>query len=261
MSKQLPLHLALGITRPALLAAVGGGGKTTLLFALADEVRAAAEAADRLTILTTTTKMTLPPAAAQIPLIIGANEASRAAAIDDVSRRALPVAVVGSARGDRERILGVDPAWPQRALELPGVGLVAVEADGSAGRPFKAPADHEPVIPAGVDIVVAVVGAQALGAPLDDRRVHRPERVRALLAAAGLSAEPCQELTPDMIAAVLAHPQGGRKHIPDSAEYIVVIANAARHPRAAQAIAAAGHAAGLTRILAYDPEDPTPRIL
>ena len=265
MSKPLPLHRALGIDRrldrPTLLATVGGGGKTTLLFALAAEAAADREAAADLTILTTTTKMTLSPAAAEMPLILGANEASRAAAIDDVYRRGLSAAVVGSGRGDRERIRGVDPAWPRRALNLPGVGLVAVEADGSAGRPFKAPAEHEPVIPDNVDIVAAVVGAQAIGAPLDERRVHRPERVRALLDACGSNAEPCQEITPDMIAAVLAHPNGGRKHVPDTAEYVVVIANASRHARAAQAIAAACHAAGLTRIIAFDPADPTPRTL
>ena len=147
---KLLLHQALGLQRPALAAAVGGGGKTTLLFALAAE-----SAEHGMTIVTTTTKMTLPPESKQLPLIVGADEASRAAALDDAQRRGLSAAVVGAGRGDRGRILGVQPGWPARALRAPGVGLVAVEADGSAGRPFKAPAEHEPVIPDGVDLVIA----------------------------------------------------------------------------------------------------------
>ena len=241
---KLLLHRALGIERPALAATVGGGGKTTLLFALA------AEASEDFTILTTTTKMTLPPESKEIPLIVGANEASRAAALDDVQRRGLSSAIVGAGRGDRERILGVQPDWPARALRTPGVGLVVVEADGSAGRPFKAPAEHEPVIPHDVDLVAAVVGAQVIGQPLDERRVHRPERVRALL---GAQAAGCREVVPEIVAAVLAHPQGGRKGVPESAQYVVVVANAARHEREAQSIAAACHAAGLERVIAFDP--------
>ena len=255
MNGKLLLHRALGIERPALFAAVGGGGKTTLLFALAAEAQELAPLDAGLTVLTTTTKMTLPPAAAQLPLVLGDNEASRAGALDDIIRRDLSAAVVGSARGDRERVLGVPPDWPARALGIPGVGLVAVEADGSAGRPFKAPADHEPVIPDNVDVVAAVVGAQVLGQPLDERRVHRPERVRALL---GVAAQECREVTPDVVAALLAHPQGGRKNVPPSARFVVVIANVARHERAAQAIAAACHAAQIERIIAFDDH---PRIL
>lgn len=241
---KLLLHQALGLERPAVAAAVGGGGKTTLLFALAAEL-----AEQGMTIVTTTTKMTLPPESEGLPLIVGSNEASRAAALEDAQRRGLSAAVVGSGYGDRGRVLGVQPDWPVRALGMPGVGLVAVEADGSAGRPFKAPAEHEPVIPEGVDLVVAVVGAQVLGQPLDERRVHRPERVRALI---GVGPEYSCDITPEMVATVLAHPQGGRKNVPEGSRYAVVITNAASRERAAQSIAAACHAAGLERVVAYD---------
>lgn len=253
---KLLLHQALGLERPALAAAVGGGGKTTLLFALAAEAAQSAE--HGMTIVTTTTKMTLPPESKQLPLIVGADEASRAAALDDAQRRGLSAAVVGAGRGDRGRILGVQPDWPARALRAPGVGLVAVEADGSAGRPFKAPAEHEPVIPDGVDLVIAVVGAQVLGQPLDERRVHRPERVRALL---GIAPDDCCEITPEIVATVLAHPQGGRKNVPANAQYAVVIANPTHRERAAQSIAAACHAANIERIIAYDNQAEVVRIL
>ncbi len=227
----LPLHRALGIERPAVFASVGGGGKTTVLFALAAEW-AAAEG-DGLTVLASTTKMTIPRECRQLPLAIGRDDAFRAGALDDIRSRGLASAVVGSGRGDRERVLGVDPAWPRQALNAGLANLVAVEADGSKGRPFKAPADHEPVLPAQVDVVAAVFGAAALGRPLDERTVHRPELV-ARLAAAELG----DEITPQLAARVLTAAEGGRKSVPASAQFVVLISGAARALDAAEELAA-----------------------
>lgn len=247
-STGLPLHEALGLARPCLFATVGGGGKTTILFALAEE--AAAASATAFSVITTTTKMTVPPDARRLPLVLGTDEAFRAGALDDVYRRGLPTAISGSGRGDRERVLGVDPDWPRRALDLPGVDFAGVEADGSAGRPFKAPAEHEPVIPAGVDAVAAVVGVQVLGRRLDDGSVHRPERVRALT---GCAAD--AEITPALIAAVLAHEDGGRKGVPEGTAYVAVVSGVVRDMQGALEIAAAARARGLDRVVAFDAKD------
>ncbi len=227
----LPLHEALGITRPAVFATVGGGGKTTILFALAAEWEAAG--GDGLTVLTTTTKMTIPREGRQLPLAIGRDEAFRAAALEDIRARGQAAAVVGAGRGDRERVLGVAPQWPQQAVAAGAASLVGVEADGSKGRPFKAPAAHEPVLPEPVNIVAAVIGAGALGRPLDERAVHRPERAAALA-----GAELGDALTPELGARVLMSPAGGRKGVPAQAEFVVLISNASRNPAAARALAA-----------------------
>ena len=244
-----PLHDALAIDGDALVAAVGGGGKTTLLFALARE-RAAPDAPPQrrgFAVLTTTTKFTIPPEAHHLPLVLATNPLVRATAIDDAQQRGRPAAIVGSGRGERGRILAVEPDWPAAALALAGVGLVGVEADGASGRQFKAPAGHEPALPGGVTHVLAVVGLTVLGKPLDSRAIHRPERVRALT-----DAQAGDPVTPDLIAAVLAHPQGGRKDVPPEARFAVVITHAARDPDGATAIAAACHARGLDRVLAFD---------
>lgn len=241
----LPLHDALGLVRPCLFAAVGGGGKTTLLFALAAEAEAAGGRG--LSVLTTTTKMTVPAEFQSLPHVLGTNAAFRAGALGDVFRRGLSTAVAGAGSGSRGRVLGVDPAWPRSALGLAGVDFIGVEADGSAGRPFKAPAAHEPVIPDGADSVAAVVGVQALGRRLDAGGVHRPERVRALTGA-GEGAE----VSPGLIAQVLAHPDGGRKGVPEGAGYSVVVSSAARDMAGARRIAAACRDAGIGRVLAFD---------
>ncbi|MYF81332.1 MAG: putative selenium-dependent hydroxylase accessory protein YqeC [Chloroflexi bacterium] len=226
----LPLHEALGITRPAVFATVGGGGKTTVLFALAAEWEAAG--GDGLTVLTTTTKMTIPAEGRTLPLAIGRDDAFRAGALDDIRSRGRASAVVGSGRGDRERVLGVDPSWPRNAVDAGLASLVGVEADGSRGRPFKAPGVHETVIPDSVNVVAAVNGAAVLGRPLDDRSVHRPE-IAAQIAGAQLG----DEVTPELAAKVLMSPDGGRKGVPESAEFVVLVSGVSRNPEASRALA------------------------
>src|SRR5262245_23963036 len=99
----------------------------------------------------------------------------------------------------------------------PGACLLN-EADGSRMRPFKAPAEHEPVIPEETTLVVPVVGADVFGKTLDGNHVHRPELVGALS-----GAPPGAPLTPAIVARVLAHPQGGRKGVPAGARIVVLI--------------------------------------
>jgi molybdenum cofactor cytidylyltransferase len=74
------------------------------------------------------------------------------------------------------------------------------------------------VIPPGTTLVVPVVGADVFGKPLDDDAVHRPQLVSALSGAA-LGAP----ITPEVVARVLAHPEGGRKGVPAGARVVVVI--------------------------------------
>jgi molybdenum cofactor cytidylyltransferase len=252
-AQPLPLHDALQIPtpasgRPALIATVGGGGKTTLLFALAAERASAGQAgaSPRLAVLTTTTRFTIPPQAASLPLVLAADPLARAA---EISVTTAPTVIVGSRRGERGRVRGVEPEWPAQALGLDHVDFVAVEADGSAGRPFKAPADHEPVIPHDASHIIAVVGVQALAKPLDARSVHRPQRVRALV---GETAIVTAHVTANVIAHVLAHPNGGRKNVPPDAQFAVAITHAMRDRDGAAAIALACHAAGIDRVIEYD---------
>jgi molybdenum cofactor cytidylyltransferase len=93
-----------------------------------------------------------------------------------------------------------------------------IEADGSRRRPLKAPAAHEPVIPGWAEHVVVIAGLSALGKPLSSEWVHRPERFAALT---GL--QPDEPITPDALARVLMHAQGGLKGIPNHARRSVML--------------------------------------
>ena len=80
---------------------------------------------------------------------------------------------------------------------------VLVEADGSAGRPLKAHAEHEPVVSARADLVIAVIGVDCLGRPMDDEHVHRAALLRERLG------RPAGALvTPDDVAGIVLHRDG-----------------------------------------------------
>jgi molybdenum cofactor cytidylyltransferase len=93
-----------------------------------------------------------------------------------------------------------------------------IEADGSRQLPLKAPAVHEPPIPAFADPVVVVAGLSGLGKPLSSDSVHRPKRFAEL---SGLT--PGDEITPHALTKVLLHSSGGLKNIPKNARRIVLL--------------------------------------
>jgi len=219
-----------------VVAIVGGGGKTTLLYRLGHE----AAAAGRHAVLGGTTRFTLAPAALMPPLVT-ADDASLPAALA-VALRDSPVVVAST--GDRPlgRLGPLAPETVDAITGLPGLGLLALEADGSKLLPFKAPSDHEPVIPAAATHVVTIVGVDALDAPLDEEHVHRPERVRAIV---GAGATHCDAA---LIARVLASPLGGRKHVGER-RFSVIVNKADLAPERARALAEAIRAAGVPRVI------------
>jgi molybdenum cofactor cytidylyltransferase len=96
-----------------------------------------------------------------------------------------------------------------------------IEADGSRQRPLKAPADHEPAIPAFVEAVIVVAGLSALGQPFTDEWVHRPQIFSALT---GLPLG--SPITPAALQTLLTHPAGGLKNIPAAARRICLLTQA-----------------------------------
>src|SRR5262245_50232911 len=182
------------------------------MFRLAREIVARGERA-----LTTTTTHIFAAQIAQAPAHVVAADVTR----DNVAAALAAhrhVLVVGATDAGSGRAGGVSLELFRHLRDwFPDVCLLN-EADGSRMRPFKAPAAHEPVIPVETTLVVPVVGADVFGRPLDADHVHRPELVSAL-SGAPLGAP----LTPEVVAAVLAHPDGGRKSVPAGARVVVLI--------------------------------------
>lgn len=228
--------LALDAVAMPVVAIVGGGGKTALLYRLGRE----AAAAGRHAVLAGTTRFTPGPPALMPPLVTAGD-----AALPDalaIALREHRVVVASTGAQPQGRLGALAPETADAVARLPGLGLLALEADGSKLRPFKAPADHEPVIPDSATHVVAVVGLDALDAPLDEAHVHRPERVRAI---AGEGATVCDAA---LIARVLASPLGGRKGV-GGRRFCVIVNKADLAPDRALALAEAIRTAGVPRVI------------
>ncbi|WP_169725348.1 selenium cofactor biosynthesis protein YqeC [Fundidesulfovibrio putealis] len=182
-----------------VVAFVGAGGKTSLIYSLARQLSGWGQRV----LVTTTTKM-MPPARNFMLLTPG----SRTPHYKHLT--------VGRALDpETGKLLGVGPD------EIPGLrerfraDYVLVEADGAAGRPIKAPEAHEPVIPECSDLVVGVIGLDALGKPADATTVHRLE---AFLRVTGLSEG--ELIGPKALAALAAHQEGLFKGAPESARRV-----------------------------------------
>lgn len=83
--------------------------------------------------------------------------------------------------------------------------------------PLKAPAEHEPVIPQYVNVVVVIASLSGLGKPLSREWVHRPEKFAEL---SGLTLG--ENITPQALVNLLKHPRGGLKNIPTNARRIML---------------------------------------
>ncbi|MBW1681571.1 MAG: putative selenium-dependent hydroxylase accessory protein YqeC [Deltaproteobacteria bacterium] len=209
------------------LALVGGGGKTTLLFALARALRARG---DRV-VTTTTTKVWEPESrAAPCRVFAGAGPDWR-----DEVRRGLEryghvfvgVRVLASEKVSGMPVEDLDDLFRERAVDF-----LLVEADGAARKPLKAPAPHEPVIPASATVVVALAGLDALGKPLSGDTVFRPERVAVVTGIA-----PGGKITAEGMTALFTSSAGLFKGCPDGARKIAFmnkldIPNGPRHAEA-----------------------------
>jgi molybdenum cofactor cytidylyltransferase len=192
---------AMQITGGELVSLVGGGGKTTTLFTLGEQLAGT-------TVLTTTTKMGAEQSS-NYPVLIDPTDTELRTQLAAAGR-----ALVWKAADDR-RAIGVDGKTCDRWFTI--ADNVVVEADGSRKRPFKAPADHEPVIPSDTTLLVACIGASAFGRPIAES-CHRPELVAAL--ADCTVADP---LTPARAAAILLSPAGSQKGLPAGARFLVAL--------------------------------------
>jgi len=208
------LSHALRWQRKEVVALVGGGGKTSVMFRLARELTAHGLRV----VTTTTTRIFVTQMAAAPHYLIAQDEDSLLAHLPQTLQQHGHVLIVGGIDVAQNKAYGVELTLVERIVALPSVDAVIIEADGARMKPFKAPAQHEPVIPSCTTLVVPMAGIEAVGRPLDAATVHRPERIAALAGAA--LGDP---ITPEMVATVLAHPQGGRRGVPPSARVVPLL--------------------------------------
>jgi len=207
------LKEALALETREHLALVGGGGKTSLMFTLAEELCQK----KRRIVTSTTTKIWHHEAQSSSCIIFTQSRSSW----KDSLREGLNIhghVFVTQSLLDSGKVKGISTSLADDLYQDHGIDYMLVEADGSAGHPVKAHAEHEPVIPASVTKVVAILGLEAIGRQMEPETVFRVDSFQKLT---GL--KPGQKLTTPVLAKLFLDPGGLFKGTPPSAKRVVFL--------------------------------------
>jgi len=179
-----------------MISIVGGGGKTSSLFTLAYELAGEGKKV----LITTTTAMYNPTEINNPNISVLGDHVTAEGKLKGITKEAA------------ERIY-TDNQYDY----IHQYAYILVEADGSKGRPIKAPAEHEPVSPDTTDIMIGVVGMDAFGMGITETNVHRPEILTMLTNSVnGIVDE-------EVIVKLACHPQGLFKNCPASARKVLLL--------------------------------------
>ncbi len=209
MAKELMALLGLPAEGPFMAALVGAGGKTTALLALAK----AYKALGRSVLVTTTTRIYLPPADFADAVFLG----PRSSELPSAGTKGT-ITLMGEGVEANGKVVGVAASWLDAVYRAQLFDVILIEADGSRGKPLKAPAAHEPVIPGAATHVIGIIGMDALGQPANSDWVHRLEE---FLAVTGAEAE--QAIDALMLKGLIESPQGLFKNAPTHAQRILLL--------------------------------------
>jgi len=192
-------HSQFEFLQPALVNFVGGGGKTALILRLLEEYSESVAA-----VYTTTTRIHPPHPSGGMAILASDNE--------EYLHLLLERALLGWCHGCKfvvtrlpaspNLLAGVTPGFisrPDRVL----FPVVLNEADGARSMSLKFPREGEPVLMAGANYLVPVIGLDCLNRPLGPDTLFRWE-----LASAQLDLQAGRSLTEDLAASILLHPRG-----------------------------------------------------
>jgi probable selenium-dependent hydroxylase accessory protein YqeC len=204
---------ALSIKDRAFISLVGAGGKSTLFNRLAEELLLK----NKRIILTTTTKMfawQLTPFIKKGKLVEDYDEETIRKFIKkyfSVKSKTGRLAVIREKIEDNgeEKVSGPFPDWLDKWWKEKLADYFLVEADGAAGRPVKAPASDEPVIPSSTTDLVGVIGIDALGLYLQEENVFR-SKVFSQLTGLKLG----EKIGIEALSLLICHPEGLFKGAP-----------------------------------------------
>ena len=193
------LREALNLKNGCVVSLVGAGGKSTFMFRLAREISTAGE-----TVLTTTTTRIFKPSRDQSPgVIISGSVSEILDQAKNLMNKHRHITAVADKLPNDSKLIGFPPEFIDELWMADLFQWIIVEADGAAGKPLKAPAAHEPVVPSCTKCLVGLVGLNAVGKTLTDLMVFRHERFAEL---AGLT--PGANISEDAIVNVLIHENG-----------------------------------------------------
>lgn len=198
-----------------VISLVGGGGKTTTMYALAEIFREAGKKV----VVTTSTHLQAPPEeirARNTGEVRSLWEAGQSAVIGTDCESNKNLVAGGQVENKRSvrKMSMPDTSFLQEILQEAEV--VLIEADGAKHLPCKVPIEKEPVIISECTDVIAVMGMDALGKPLDEVCFRKD------LAVQFLNTDYKHLMTEEDIAKILSSVQGARKGVEDREYYVVL---------------------------------------
>ncbi|MCJ7694457.1 MAG: selenium cofactor biosynthesis protein YqeC [Anaerolineaceae bacterium] len=200
----------LDFSRADRIAFVGSGGKTTALFQIARQF-------NQRVLITTTTH-------------IGEKEADNAddhCVVREVSElrnikynNLGKILLITGPNNGEGKLTGLSSDMMEELMKVATKldCAVLIEADGSRGKPLKAFASHEPVIPAGVSHIVVVAGISAIGESLSGDWVHRSE-----IFSLQTDTQIGKPVTLESVKTILLPPLGAMKVIPEGTELYLIL--------------------------------------
>ena len=219
-----------------IVAAVGAGGKKSTLYRLLEAHRSIGT--PRI-LLTSTVQIAAAPRAHDVETLI-IHDSDDPSAITETSGKDGAWLVAGPPT-QPDRMSGLPEALIQHLHEQGAFAVSLVKADGARMRMIKAPRESEPALPDGVSTILPIVSARVFGRPLNEKLVHRPERLIEVI-----GADRDTLLTPDHVARLLSSPGGGLRRTGTAS--VVPIINMVDSPeRLAAAREAAEKALALTK--------------
>ncbi len=204
---------ALGIETREVISLVGAGGKTTLMFRLAKELSLRGKK-----VVTTTTTKILEPVCGETGSLFVASDEERIKDFVKGHFNQYNHITIARERLESGKLKGVSAGLIDELCRSQEIDAVIIEADGAAGRPVKAPREHEPVIPTQTTLIVAILGVDGLGMKLSEKNVFQPERISAIT-----GVPMGEKLTDEAMAILVTHPEGIFKGTPSWSRVIAFL--------------------------------------
>ena len=215
--------LKIDINKKKIISFVGGGGKTSLIYELGSEL----SRLGKKVIITTTTHMFMPKSNVVltgkkediIKLLYSENMITVGMLCEEkdiklkYNQLRNKKTINEIEEGRLKKISGLPKEMDVSLIEL--ADFLLVEADGSKRLPLKIPAEHEPVILEGSNLVVGVCGIDAIGKSIKEK-CHRSNLVSKFL-----DTDEQHIINPHDIAKILSSFHGQRKNV--ECNYKVII--------------------------------------
>lgn len=197
----------MSLASPQMIAFIGGGGKTSSIIRLAKQLKESGNDV----LISTTTKMY----AMNEPFI---SQTVIRETLDPTIEFRKGVALLGRQLERVDKLIGHPPEVIDLLHDYANDRWLLIEADGSRGRSLKGHRPDEPQMPQNVSLVIAMVGADVYGKPVDADYVHRPEVFCRLT-----GAQMGDIVSEEHIIKLLMHPEGYFKNTPKAAKRMVWI--------------------------------------